>query len=386
MKQLSEKDRQQLDQIYKEIQEHTDEFLGYPVSKDFDYSELMRFLQFPMNNIGDPFMASTWKVDTREMEREVIGFMAELLRAPKDNWWGYVTNGGSEGNMYGLYLARELFPKGMVYFSQGTHYSVNKNLRILNMQRVVIRSQFNGEIDYDDLKETIARNRHMPPIIFANIGTTMTEAKDDLKKIRQIMEDLAIEDYYIHADGALSGMIAPFLNPRPNFDFADGADSISISGHKFLGSPMPSGVVLARKNYIDRIAKSISYIGSNDTTIPGSRNGFSPLIWWYAIKKYGKEGMQQRVNDSLKKAEYTLNRLKDAGIKAWRNENAITVVLPAPEQEMIERWQLATEKGTTHLILMPNTPYEKIDRILDDIIPSIKRKAELEKEKAAVPV
>ncbi|MEN8187150.1 MAG: histidine decarboxylase [Bacteroidota bacterium] len=377
-RELTINEQQKLDNLYRGIKYHSENFLGYPVSKDFNYDALHKFLKFPLNNLGDPFMPSTWKVDTREMEREVIEFMAELLHAPKDNWWGYVTNGGSEGNMYGLYLARELYPKGMVYFSQGTHYSVNKNLRILNMQRVVVKSQYNGEIDYYDLKETIARNRHMPPIIFANIGTTMTEAKDDLKRIREIMEDLAIDEYYIHADGALSGMISPFLSPKPNFDFADGADSISISGHKFLGSPIPSGVVIAKKNNIDRISKSIAYIGSDDTTIPGSRNGFSPLIWWYAIRTLGKEGLQQRVDDSLKKAEYTLNRLKESGIEAWRNKNSITVVLPAPEQDIIEKWQLATEKGTTHLILMPNTPFEMIDEILNDIIPSVIRMTDKE--------
>ncbi|MEN8138183.1 MAG: histidine decarboxylase [Bacteroidota bacterium] len=380
---LNTKDKQKLDNLYEAIKNHTENFLGYPVSKDFNYEELNKFLKFPINNLGDPFMPSTWKVDSREMEREVIEFMADLLRAPKNNWWGYVTNGGSEGNMYGLYLARELYPKGMVYFSQNTHYSVNKNLRILNMQRVVIKSQNNGEIDYNDLKDTIARNRHMPPIIFANIGTTMTEAKDDLSKIKEIMDDLAIEDYYIHADGALSGMIAPFLDPKPNFDFKDGADSISISGHKFLGSPIPSGVVIAKKNNIDRISKSIAYIGSDDTTIPGSRNGFSPLVWWYAIKSLGKEGLQERVNDSLKKAEYTFNKLKENEINVLRNNNSITVVLPAPEQDVIEKWQLATERDTTHLILMPNTPYEKIDEILNDIIPSIKRKNNSEYKKSA---
>jgi histidine decarboxylase len=377
-KELNINDKQKLDSLYDAIKIHSENFLGYPVSKDFNYDELNKFLKFPINNLGDPFMPSTWKVDSREMEREVIEFMADLLRAPKNNWWGYVTNGGSEGNMYGLYLARELYPKGMVYFSQNTHYSVNKNLRILNMQRVVIKSQYNGEIDYNDLKETISRNRHMPPIIFANIGTTMTEAKDDLAKIKTIMEDLAIDDYYIHADGALSGMISPFLEPKPNFDFADGADSMSISGHKFLGSPIPSGVVIAKKNNIDRISKSIAYIGSDDTTIPGSRNGFSPLIWWYAIKTLGKEGLKLRVEDSLKKAEYTFNKFKENDINVWRNPNSITVVLPAPEQHIIEKWQLATEKGVTHLILMPNTPYEQIDNILSDIIPSIKNIQEKE--------
>ena len=35
--------------------------------------------------------------------------------------------------MYGLYLARELHPDGMLYFSEEAHYSILKNARVLNM-------------------------------------------------------------------------------------------------------------------------------------------------------------------------------------------------------------------------------------------------------------
>ena len=103
------------------------------------------------------------------------------------------------------------------------------------MPQARIPCQKNGEIDYKKLQKILTKNRKKPAIIFANIGTTMTEAKDDIGKIQEILKDLKIKDYYIHSDAAMSGAIAPFLNPKPNFDFADGADSIVISGHKFIG-------------------------------------------------------------------------------------------------------------------------------------------------------
>ena len=61
--------------------------------------------------------------------------------------------------MYGLYLARELFPDAMFYFSEETHYSVLKNVRVLNARHIMIRRQDNGEIDYDDLEAMIRVNR-----------------------------------------------------------------------------------------------------------------------------------------------------------------------------------------------------------------------------------
>lgn len=365
---LSAEDNKRLSDLYEKVQSKTRLFLGYPVSKDFDYTELLPFLEYPINNLGDPFVESTYAVDTREMERDVVRFFAELFRAQADNWWGYVTNGGSEGNMYGLYLARELYPKAMVYYSDSTHYSVQKNLLLLNMPNIAIRSQENGEIDYEDLHNSLLMNRHLPVVIFANIGTTMTEARDDVKKIKGILKNLAIKNHYIHADAALSGSYSAFIEPRPAFDFADGADSIAISGHKFIGSPMPCGVVIAKKTNRDRIARSIDYIGSMDTTITGSRNGHSPLFMWYNLRKLGMEGLKERALHSLNIAAYTLEQLKKLGIEAWRNTNAITVVFPAPSKKVCQKWQLASENGLSHIICMPNVDKSQIDELICDII------------------
>ncbi len=361
-------DKERLDNLLKKIEEKTANFLGYPVSKDFNYDALLPFLQYPMNNLGDPFVDSTYGVDSREMEKDVLRFFAQLFRADKNDWSGYVTNGGSEGNLYGLYLARERYPKGMVYYSESTHYSVQKNIHLLNMPSIVIRSQENGEMDYTDLKESIALHRNVPAIVLANIGTTMTEAKDDVRKIKSILKKSALKHHYIHSDAALSGTISAFLEPRPAFDFADGADSLAISGHKFIGSPIPCGVVIVKKSNKDRIALSVSYIGSSDTTITGSRNGHSPLFLWYAIRKMGMEGLRKRVEGSLQMAEYTENRLNEVGVKAWRNPNAITVVLPAQHDFVKEKWQLATEDGQTHIICMPNVTKEQIDEFIEDVV------------------
>jgi histidine decarboxylase len=115
-------------------------------------------------------------------------------------------------------------------------------------------------------------NRRKPAIVLTTFGTTMKEAKDDVLKIKAILKSLAIQDHYIHCDSDLSGTYGNFMEPRIPFDFKYGADSISISGHKFIGSPMPTGVIITRKSNRDRIAKGISYIGSLDTTITDSRN------------------------------------------------------------------------------------------------------------------
>lgn len=366
---ISKADQQRLDSYYEHVKELAQDMIGYPVAADYDYEPLKRFLDVCINNVGDPFEEGTYKLQSFAFEREVVEFWARLTNAPKDNYWGYVNNGGTEGNLYGLYLAREIHPKGVVYFSQDTHYSVTKNLHFLNMRNIMIRSQANGEIDYEDLHETLKINRDVPAIVFANIGTTMTEAKDDISKIKEIFDDLAVSQYYIHSDAALCGAMAPFLDPKPPFDFADGADSISISGHKFIGSPMPCGVVLARKDYVQRISRSIAYIGNLDTTITGSRNGLTPLIMWYAMRAFGEDGFARRARRSLELAQYAESELNKIGVAAWRNPNSLTVVMPAVEPWIKEKWQLATARDISHIMLMPanNINEAMIDEFVSDM-------------------
>ncbi len=341
--------------------------LGYPISKDFDYTELSDFMKYHLNNIGDPFGDSTSSIHTKDIERQIIRFFAKLLRAPEHNYWGYITNGGSEGNLYGLYVAREMYPNGMVYYSEATHYSVQKNVHLLGMTSVVIKAQSNGEIDYSDLEKTLKLYRTQPAIILANLGTTMTEGKDDVKKIRIVLKSIPILSSYIHVDGALVGAYANLLDERPYFDFKDGADSIAISGHKFLGAPIPCGIVIVKKNYRNRIAHSIEYIGSFDTTITGSRNGHSPLFLGYRLAQLGIEGLKKRIDESLKVAHYCEDKLNKFGYNPWRNKNAITVVFDRLPNHLCKKWQLASEGKYSHIICMPGVTYKHIDTLINDL-------------------
>ena len=364
---LSENEQNKINNLLGTCEHEASHILGYPCAHEFDYSPLFKFLSFPINNVGDPFETSNFHLNSHEFEREVIGYFAELYDAPKGESWGYVTNGGTEGNMYGTYLARELLPNGMVYFSEDTHYSVAKILRMVNARNIMIKSQDNGEIDYHDLEETIRIHRDVPPIIFANLGTTMKGATDNIDKIQAIMKRNAISQYYVHADAALSGMILPFVeNPQP-FKFTDGIDSVSISGHKMVGSPIPCGIVLAKKSHVNRIARSVEYIGSYDTTVSGSRNGISPLFLWYAIKTHGKKGFRLKVQRCLEMADYAIQKFQAAGIKAWRNKNSITVVFPRTNEKVLKRWQIAVNGNDAHIITMPQVKKRQIDAMIAEI-------------------
>ena len=356
-----------LEAFLKSVEGLAPSLVGYPCSQDFDYPEIRPFLRFALNNVGDPFAESIYRENTFPFEREVVGFFQKQLRAPAGETWGYMTAGGTEGNLYGLYLARELYPDGVVYYSEHTHYSVAKIVRVLGARSIMIRGRDDGEIDYDDLRETLKLHRDVPPILLANIGTTMQGAVDDLGKIQALLKELAIVRRYVHADAALSGMILPWVEAPQAFGFDAGIDSIAVSGHKFIGSPIPCGVALARRQHVDRVARSVEYVGCMDTTIAGSRNALTPLILWSAIQRWGEAGLRRRAAGCLAMAEYAIERFKNAGIPAWRHKNSITVVFPRPASEIIARWQMAPSRDIAHIITMPQVTRSMVDKLVADV-------------------
>lgn len=355
-----------LDELMREVESASKLQIGYPTNQTYEYGGLSPFLDYSLNNVGDPFHESNYRSNSHAFEREVVHRFADLMHIDRDETWGYVTSGGTEGNMYGLYLARELYPNGIFYFSEETHYSVLKNVRVLNARHIMIRRQDNGEIDYDDLYEMIKVNRDVPAVIMANVGTTMRGAVDDIPRLRAILNDLAVTNHYIHADAALSGMILPFVDDPQAYGFDEGIDSVSISGHKMIGAPLPCGVVLTKKQYVERVGRAIEYVGVQDTTLSGSRSAFAPLLMWHAFARHGDAGFRRLVAGALDTAEYAVGQFNERDIPAWRHKNSITVVFPRPAPEVFLKWQMAPEGNITHIITMPHVTREMVDELVAD--------------------
>ncbi|CAH0532739.1 Histidine decarboxylase [Vibrio stylophorae] len=375
---LSIEDQNRLDAFWAYCVKNQYFNIGYPESADFDYTNLERFMRFSINNCGDWAEYCNYLLNSFDFEKEVMEYFADLFKIPFEQSWGYVTNGGTEGNMFGCYLGRELFPDGTLYYSKDTHYSVAKIVKLLRIKSQVVESLPNGEMDYDDLIRKIKADNEKHPIIFANIGTTVRGAVDNIALIQERIKELGInrEDYYLHADAALSGMILPFVDDAQPFTFADGIDSIGVSGHKMIGSPIPCGIVLAKKENVDRITVEIDYISAHDKTITGSRNGHTPLMMWSAIRSHSFAEWKRRIEHSLELAQYAVDRLKKAGIDAWRNKNSITVVFPEPSEAVWKEHCLATSGGQAHLITTAHhLDSDKIDALIDDVIADAQNRA-----------
>jgi histidine decarboxylase len=363
-----------LKDFYYYLSSKKERMLGYPANQDYDFSEIHDFFKLSINNVGDPLSDGPYKLKAHQFEKEVVEFYAEITGLEDDNFWGYVTNGGTEGNMYGLFIAREMYPNSIVYYSKEAHYSIPKILKLLNMPAIAINTFDNGEIDTEDLKGALTINRTKTPIILATIGTTMKGASDHIPTIQKLIKDLSFPNHYIHCDSALGGMILPFCDSSFGIGLADGVHSLSVSGHKMFGSPMPCGIVLAKKDFVDRIGSSIEYIGAMDTTLSGSRNGHTTLLLWYAIQKNGKDGYKKIVMNCLDVADYLIKKLEAKNVYAWRNKYSATVLLPKPSDTLIDKWQLAPQGDLIHIITMPHVHKTDIDEFIIEYLidPKIK--------------
>lgn len=115
----------------------------------------------------------------------------------------------------------------------------------------------------------------------------------------QILDILEAEGYtedrfFIHCDGALFGMMMPFLRrDAPMVTFRKPIGSVSVSGHKFVGAPVPCGVVITRFKYVMALSSDVEYLNSRDATIMGSRNGHAPIYLWYTLTRKVRLQMQE---------------------------------------------------------------------------------------------
>jgi histidine decarboxylase len=133
-----------------------------------------------------------------------------------------------------------------------------------------------------------------------------------------------------------------------------------------VGTPMPCGVLVARRTHVARIASAISYLRSNDTTLMGSRNGHAVLAIWHRIATHGVSGFAADVRACLSRAERLVSELRRVGVPVLRNAVSLTAVFPAPSDGIVSKYQLACDRGQAHVVVMPNVGDELIDRFLSE--------------------
>ncbi|MFC5719727.1 histidine decarboxylase [Streptomyces gamaensis] len=339
-------------------------FLGHPVNLEFDYRPFGGMLDVLWNTVGDPGAPDTARTDRQPFERPVVRFLAGLAGADPAHVYGYVTSGGAEGNFFGMYLGRRRLPDAPLYYSAAAHYTVERTAELLRMDAVRVPCRRDGGLDTRALRAACGARAGRGAVVVATVGTTMLGGVDDLPAVRAALAPAG--EIHLHVDAALGGLLAAFSPHRPPWGFESGADTLTVSGHKLIGTPVPCGIAMAREHLVPRRGP-YDYLGATDATLACSRNALTPMLLWYALRRLGSRGLAARVRRCLATADYACERLAALGRRPWRHPSSATVVFDRPPAHVCRRWHLATSGNLAHLVAMPHVTRAMIDSFCRDL-------------------
>ena len=113
-----------------------------------------------------------------------------------------------------------------------------------NLRQVPVDADY--DMHADVLAEVIAEDRRagrVPCAIVATCGTTATTAFDPLAKIAAIASR---EQLWLHVDAAMAGSAMILPECRALWDGVEGADSLVVNPHKWLGVSMDCSTYFVR--------------------------------------------------------------------------------------------------------------------------------------------
>nr|WP_316653026.1 aminotransferase class V-fold PLP-dependent enzyme [uncultured Gellertiella sp.] len=263
-----------------------------------------------------------------QIEITVIEWLRQLFEFP-ETAGGLFVSGGSMANMTCLAVARhEMLANNpfnaTVYFSDQTHSSVAKGLKILGFQQYQLRkigSDSRGRLKMEALVQKIASDRQqglVPFCIVANAGTTNAGAVDPLHEIADLA---AAEGLWMHVDGAYGGSAALSASGRIALDGMNRADSLSIDPHKWMFQPYEIGCALVRNRahlkdtfrvsaeYLKIMEESAEQPNFSDYGVQLTR-GFRALKLWMSLKAFGIPAFREAIEHGIGLAVETEARLR----------------------------------------------------------------------------
>lgn len=230
----------------------------------------------------------------QRLEEEVIEIIGKLFSNPEAG--GYITSGGTEGNIFSLWLARKVKEGNKVIAPRSVHYSIDKacDLQKLELVHTNLDDRYKAEVE--DIKENLDRKTLA---IVATAGTSALGKVDPIPAIAEIASDA---NCFLHIDGSFGGFLLPFVKDPPNWNFEiDHVSSISADPHKMGLAPIPTGAMLVQEEkWLELLERDISCLSEKSFTLLGSRPGGSIAAIWAALKSLGVQGYQNIAKKCMK--------------------------------------------------------------------------------------
>ena len=335
-------------------------FFGYFPSNALPAGLLADLISTGLGVIGLSWQSSP---AVTEIEEVVTDWLRQMLGLTA-GWSGVIQDTASTSTLVALICAREratsygLARRGLqgetrtprVYVSAHAHSSVDKGALLAGFGRENLRLvPFDGQyaMRANALAEMVAEdvaNGDLPCAIVATVGTTATTAIDPIAAIAEIARRHGI---WLHVDAAMAGSAMILPECRWMWEGVEGADSLVINAHKWLGAPFDCSLYYVRdpEHLMRVMSTNPSFLQSSvddevknlrDWGIPLGRR-FRALKLWFIIREQGVSGLQKRLRRDMANAQWLAKEV--AATPGWR------VVAPVNLQTVCVRHEPDGLKG-----------------------------------------
>jgi len=298
-----------------------------------------------------------------ELEELTIDWLRQMLGL-STNFSGVIEDTASTTSLVALLCARERAtnygatrgglqeePEPLiVYSSEQNHSSIEKAALLAGYGRRNIRlipTDRDHALRVDVLAQTIEKDLAagaIPAAVVATIGTTGTCALDPVAAMAELARKHGI---WLHVDAALAGSAMILPECRWMWEGIEGADSIVINPHKWLGAAFDCTAYFVRdpEHLIRVMSTNPSYLrvaadgqakNLRDWGIPLGRR-FRALKLWFLIREQGVEGLQARLRRDIANAQWLKEQVDAAS--GWKR------LAPVPLQNLCVRHEPAGLEG-----------------------------------------
>ena len=277
---------------------------------------------------------------------------------------GHLTPGSTLSNLTALWVARDLKGVKKIVASEEAHISMKKSANILGLEFETVPCNHDSSINIDLLPTDLSKS-----CLVLTAGTTTAGAIDNL--------NIANNAAWVHVDAAWAGPLRISQKHGYLLNGVEKADSISISGHKWIFQPKDSSILLFKntEEANQSISMSAGYLSSSNIGIMGSRGAIGlPLL--ATLMAWGKEGLAKRLDGCMTLSDELHSHLLETGVHIfakptsgvilWRPKDTysadeIFLRLPAGSASLAT---ISGEKWIRHVAANPNM---EIDLLCSEI-------------------
>lgn len=327
-------------------------FFGYFPANSSPASVLGDYLSTGLGVLGLSWQSSPALTELEEVVTDWVRQMVGLSPA----WSGVIQDTASTCTLVALICARERAtgfglargglqgePRPLVVYASGqAHSSVEKAALLAGFGRENVRPvevDASYALDADALARAVRRDLDegkTPCAVVATTGTTTTTAPDPVGAAARVAGEFGL---WLHVDAAMAGSAMILPECRWMWEGIEGADSVVLNAHKWLGAAFDCSLYYVRDpDHLVRVMSTDpSYLRSSedgrvtnyrDWGIPLGRR-FRALKLWCLIRSEGVTGLAARLRRDLDNARWLADRVRAE--PGWR------VVAPVPLQTVCVR-------------------------------------------------